>query len=71
MAPIYIPVSPSILCHINYYSRVGSVNTGSCGLQILDIYTGWLGSVHDARVLAHSNFYKKVNASQLLSHIYN
>ena len=34
----------------------------------LDIYTGWPGSVHDARVLAHSTFYKKANAGQLLSH---
>ena len=29
---------------------------------------GWPGSVHDARVLAHSTFYKKANAGQLLSH---
>ena len=34
----------------------------------LDIYTEWPGSVHDARVLAHSTFYKKANAGQLLSH---
>ena len=34
----------------------------------LDIYTGWPGSVHDAHVLAHSTFYKKANAGQLLSH---
>lgn len=33
----------------------------------LDIYTGWAGSVHDARVLAHSTFYRKANAGQLLS----
>ena len=33
----------------------------------MDIYTGWPGSVHDARVLTHSTFYKKANTGQLLS----
>ena len=65
----HIPVSPLALCHTDYYNLALNLNTGSCGLQVLllDIYTGWPGSVYDACVLAHPTFYRKANAGQLLS----
>jgi len=67
-----VPVSPPALCHTDYYNHKGwhsvliraVVDYKYC---FLDIYTGWPGSVHDARVLAHSTFYRKANAGQLLS----
>ena len=69
----HIPVLPPTLCHTDYYNRKGwysvliqaVVDYKYC---FLDIYTGWPGSVHNACVLAHSTFYKKANAGQLLSH---
>ena len=68
----HIPISPPALCHTDYYNRKGwysvlvqaVVDYKFC---FLDIYTGWPGSVHDARVLAHSTFYKKATVGQLLS----
>ena len=58
--------------HTDYYNRKGwysvlvqaVVDYRYC---FLDIYAGWPGSVHDARVLVHSSFYKKADAGQLLS----
>ena len=51
----HIPVSPPSLCHTDYYNRKGwysvliqaVVDYRYC---FLDIYTGWPGSVNDARV---------------------
>ena len=68
----HIPVSPPSLCHTDYYNRKGWYSVLLQAVvdykyYFLDIYTGWPGSVHDARVLAHSTFYKKANAGQLLS----
>jgi len=68
----HVPVSPPALCHTDYYNRKGwysaliraVVDYKYC---FLDIYTGWPGFVHDALVLAHSTFYRKANAGQLLS----
>lgn len=34
--------------------------------RFLDIYVGWPGSVHDARVFAHSPLYHKVMQGELL-----
>ena len=68
----HIPVSQPALCHTDYYNCKGwysiliqaVVDYKYC---FLGIYTGWPGNVHDARVLAHSTFYRKANAGQLLS----
>ena len=65
----HIPVSPPTLCHTDYYNRKGLYSVLIQAVvdykyRFLDIYNGWPGSVHDARVLAHSN---KANSGQLLS----
>ena len=67
----HIPVSPSAY-HTDYYNCKGwysvlvqaVVDYRYC---FLDIYARWPGSVHNARVLVHSSFYKKADAGQLLS----
>ena len=68
----HIPVSPPSMCHTDYYNRKGwysvlvqaVVDYRYC---FLDIYTGWPGSVNDARVFVHSSFYRKANSGQLLA----
>lgn len=67
----HIPVRPPTLNHTDYYNRKGWY---SVILQAIvdhqyffrDIYVGWPGSVHDARVLSKSHFYRKVMNKQLL-----
>ena len=61
----HIPVRPPALNHTDYYNRKGWY---SVILQAIfdhhylfrDIYVGWPRSVHDARVLSKSHFYRKV-----------
>ena len=55
----HIPVSPPALCHTDYYNRKGWYSiivqaVADHNYLFTDIYVGWAGSVHDARVLAHS-----------------
>lgn len=68
----HIPVSPPSAYHTDYYNHMGlyssliqTVIDYRCCFR--DIYAGWPGSVHYARVLVHSSFYKKADAGQLLS----
>ena len=68
----HTPVSPPSLCHTDYYNRKVSILIQAVVYYkycFLDIYTGWPGIVHDACVLAHSSFYRKANAGQLLSEL--
>lgn len=48
-----------------YYSIIMQAVVDFRG-RFLDVYIGWPGKVHDARVLANSTLYKKANAQQLL-----
>ena len=67
----HIPVKPPAMNHTCYYNRKGWY---SIVLQAIvdhnylftDVYVGWPGSVHDARVLANSSVYEKRNDGKLL-----
>lgn len=68
----HIPVLPPALNHTDFYNRKGWY---SMVLQAVvddnylftDVYVGWPGSVHDARVLANSSIYKKAETQQILT----
>ena len=51
--------------HKGWYSMIlqGVVDANYC---FTDIYVGWPGSVHDARVFAHSPIYKQITEQELL-----
>ena len=60
----HIPVSVPSELHIDYYNRKGWYSVVLQGLVdhkycFTDIYVGWPGSVHDARVFANSDLYHK------------
>ena len=67
----HIPVRPPALNHTDYYNRKSWY---SVILQAVvdhkylfrDVYIGWPGSVHDARVLSKSYLYHKLKNGQLL-----
>lgn len=54
--------------HTCYYNRKGwySVVTVDHNLLFASVYTGWPGSVHDARVLANSSICSECNQGILL-----
>ena len=68
----HIPVSAPIGNHTDYYNRK---DWYSIVIQAVvdhnyifhDIYIGWPGSVHDARVFVHSSLYKKVTVGSILN----
>ena len=67
----HIPVKPPELNHTDYYNRKGfySVVVQAVvdhNLLFTDLYIGWPGSVHDARVLASSALYNKCNNGEFL-----
>ena len=67
----HIPVRPPSLNHTDYYNRKGwySVVVQAVvdhNYLFTDLYIGWPGSVHDARVLANSGIYHKCNNKELL-----
>lgn len=69
----HIPVSPPEMCHTDYYNRKGwySIILQAVSDQnylFTDIYVGWAGSVHDARVLVHSTLYEKASEGHLVPH---
>lgn len=65
----HIPVRPPACNHTDYYNRKGWY---SVILQAVvdhdylfrDVMVGWLGSVHDARVLANSKIYFKATSKK-------
>ena len=67
----HIPISAPIDNHTDYYNRKGwysmilqgVVDANYC---FTDIYVGWPGSVHDARVFSHSPIYKQITEQELL-----
>ena len=67
----HFPVCAPILNHTDYYNRKGyySINMQAVvdhQYRFLDIYVGWPGSVHDARVFSHSSLYSKGESGTLL-----
>ena len=60
----HIPVTPPSNCRTDYYNRKGSYSIILQGLVdfkylFTDIYVGWPGKVHDARVFRNSSIYTK------------
>lgn len=67
----HIPVSAPTMCHTDYYNRKGWYSViiqavADLNYLFTDIYVGWAGSVHDARVFAHSTLYEKATEGRLL-----
>lgn len=67
----HIPISAPLLNHTDYYNRKGWYSMVLQGLvdhnyRFLDVYAGWPGSVHDARVFAHSSLYTGLSQGTLL-----
>ena len=67
----HIPVLPPTMNHTDYYNRKGfySVNVQAVvdhNLLFTDLYIGWPGSVHDARVLVNSALYSRCSSKEWL-----
>ena len=67
----HVPVTPPAMNHTDYYNRKGWYSmlvqaVVDHKLLFQNLCVGWPGSIHDARVLANSSIYKKVNNGQLL-----
>ena len=67
----HIPICGPKDNHTDYYNRKGYYSIILQGLVdhrycFLDVYIGWPGSVHDARVFAHSSLYTKLTKGELL-----
>lgn len=67
----HIPISPPAMNHTDYYNRKGWYSmlvqaVVDHEFLFRNLCVGWPGSVHDARVLANSSIYKKINNDQLL-----
>ena len=60
----HIPIIASTKFHSDYYNRKGWFSMILQGVadhkyRFIDVYTGWPGRVHNARVFANSPIYKK------------
>ena len=67
----HIPIIAPKENHVDYFNRKGYHSVILQALvdhdyRFLDIYVGWPGSVHDARVLGNSGLYQKGEAGTLL-----
>lgn len=68
----HIPVKPPALNHTDYYNRKGwysIILQGVVDHEYLfrDVYVGWPGSVHDARVFVNSTAFKLANEGNILN----
>ena len=65
----HIPICAPNEQHTDHYNRRVVFNdcsrTYGCKLPFFDVCIGWPGSLHDARVFAHSNLYKKIAQGHL------
>ena len=67
----HVPISAPSNLHTDYYNRKGWYSMLIQGLVdanycFLDVCIGWPGSVHDARVLAHSALYNEIECNHIL-----
>ena len=67
----HVPVCAPTLNHTDYYNRKGWYSVivqadVDHRYRFIDVYTGWPGSVHDARVFAHSSLYRNGTNGTLL-----
>ncbi|XP_065893423.1 uncharacterized protein [Dysidea avara] len=67
----HIPVRAPAMSHTDYYNRKGWYSIIVQGVVdhnylFRNVYCGWPGSVHDARVLANSALYRKATSGELL-----
>ena len=67
----HIPISAPELLHTDYYNHKGWYSMliqclVDANYLFLDMCVRWAGSVHDARVLAHSASYKGFGLNQIL-----
>ena len=66
----HIPISAPVEHHTDYYNRKGFYSIVLQGLVdhrycFIDVYTGWPGSVHDARVFSQSSLFNKGKSGTL------
>ena len=67
----HVPISAPSHLHTDYYNRKGWYSMLIQGLvdanyRFLDVCVGWPGSVHDARVFAHSALYNDIENNHIL-----
>ena len=67
----HIPVTPPAMNHTDYYNRKGWYSmlvqaVVDHNYLFHNHNVGWPGSVHDARVLANSSLYRRVNNGELI-----
>ena len=67
----HIPVRPPAMNHTDYYNRKGFYSVivqevVDANYLFRDIYVGWPGSVHDARVFINSSLYRKAMNKEIL-----
>ena len=67
----HVPISAPSHLHTDYYNRKGWYSMLIQGLvdanyRFLDVCVGWPGSVHDARVFAHSTLYNDIENNHIL-----
>ena len=67
----HIPVTPPAMNHNHYYNHKGWYSmlvqaVLDHNYLFRDLCIGWPGSVHDARVLANSSLFRKVNDGEFL-----
>lgn len=66
----HIPISAPVMNHTDYYNRKGFYSVVVQAVvdyryRFMNVYTGWPGSVHDARVFAHSTLYNLGTSNKL------